>query len=31
VMGLPEATRQLRDGQIVLVDGAAGVVTVVEA
>jgi len=31
VMGVPEATRQLRDGQIVRVDGAAGVVTVVEA
>jgi phosphohistidine swiveling domain-containing protein len=29
VVGIPEATRQLRDGQIVRVDGAAGVVTVV--
>jgi pyruvate,water dikinase len=30
VMGVPDATRQLRDGQIVRVDGAAGVVTVME-
>jgi phosphohistidine swiveling domain-containing protein len=30
VMGVPEATRQLQDGQIVRVDGAAGVVTMVE-
>ncbi len=30
VMGVPEATRQLQDGQIVRLDGTAGVVTVVK-
>ena len=30
VMGVPEATRQLQDGQIVQVDGTAGLVTVVK-
>jgi len=30
VMGVPDATRQLQDGQIVRVDGTAGVVTVME-
>jgi phosphohistidine swiveling domain-containing protein len=29
-MGVPDATRQLQDGQIVRVDGTAGVVTVME-
>jgi len=31
VMGVPDATRQLQDGQIVQVDGTVGLVTVVEA